>query len=110
MDEKDKGTAATASKRAASKKPVGDESPSPGQGVTSSQNQGGMQNMGATGTHNQDASITPQQNQGMAGSPHQPGMTGSQQNQGMTGGQNQNAGGPDLMQQAKQTTSEVVNQ
>jgi hypothetical protein len=46
----------------------------------------------------------------MAGSPHQPGMTGgSQQNQGMSGGQNQNAGG-DLVQQAKQTTSQVVSQ
>lgn len=98
MDKKDKepkGTAATASKMAASKKQVGVEPPSPGQGVTSSQNQGGTQNMDATGTPAQDPSITPQQNQGMAG---------SQQNQG------HNAGGDGLMQQAKQTTSEVVNQ
>jgi hypothetical protein len=61
MDKKDKepkGTAATASKMAVSKKQ--DESPSPGQGATSSQNQG--------------------------------------------------SGGQDLLQQAKQTTNEVVSQ
>jgi len=111
MDNKDKepkGTAATASKMAASKKPQG-ESPSPGQGATSSQNQGGMQNQGATGTQNQSASITPQQHQGAVGSqPNQGGATGSQQNQGT---QNQGAGGgQDLLQQAKQTTNEVVSQ
>ena len=113
MDEKDKeprGTAATASKRAASKKQVGDEAPSPGQGVTSSQNQGGSQNAGATGSRPQDASITPQQDHGMAGAPHQQGTGGSQQNQG-TGGSQQNQGGQkDLMQQAKQTTSDVMHQ
>ena len=80
MDRKDKepkGTAATASKMAVNKKQDG-ESPSPGQGATSSQNQGGTQNQGAVG---------------------------SQQNQGT-----QNSGGQDLLQQAKQTTNEVVNQ
>lgn len=119
MDKKDKepkGTAATAPKMAASKKQVGDESPSPGQGVTSSQNQGGSQNAGATGSQNEGASITPQQNHGMAGSPHQQGMTGSQQTQGTSGSQpnrgaqSQGGSGQDLLQQAKQTTSEVVNQ
>jgi len=98
MDKKDKepkGTAATASKMATSKKQVGDESPSPGQGATSSQNQGGTQNQGATGTQDQSASINPQQHHG---------AVGSQQGHG------QNAGGQDLLQQAKQTTSEVVNQ
>jgi hypothetical protein len=106
MDRKDKepkGTGATASKMAADKKQ--DESPSPGQGATSSQNQGGTQNQGATGTQNQSASITPQQNYG---------SVGSQQNQGTqnqkTGGAQQNSGGQDLLQQAKQTTNEVVNQ
>jgi|SRR5215213_1821631 len=101
MDKKDKepkGTAATASKMAASKGP---ESPSPGQGATSSQNQGGTQNQGATGTQNQSASITPQQNQGAVGSQQNQGASGSQQNQG---------GGQDLLQQAKQTTNEVVSQ
>ena len=110
MDKRDKeprGTAATASKAAASKRPVGDESPSPGQGATSSQNQGGTQNQGATGTPNQSASITPQQNQGQVGAEHQSG-TRSQQNQGA---QHQGSGdGKDLLQQAKQTTNEVVNQ
>lgn len=114
MDEKDKeprGTAATASKRAASKKQVGDEAPSPGQGVTSSQNQGGSQNTGATGSQPQDSSITPQQNQGMAGAPHQQGTGGSQPNQGGTGASQQNQGGQkDLMQQAKQATSDVMHQ
>ena len=111
MDKKDKepkGTAATASKMAASKKPVGDESPSPGQGATSSQNQGGTQNQGATGTQDQSASITPQQHHGEVGSPqNQGGATGSQQNQGTQG---QSSGGQDLLQQAKQTTNEVVSQ
>jgi len=97
MDKKDKepkGTAATASKMAASK----GESPSPGQGATSSQNQGGTQNQGATGSAG-GASITPQQHHGAAG---------SQPNQGTQG---QNAGGgQDLLQQAKQTTGEVMNQ
>jgi hypothetical protein len=105
MDKKErepKGPAATAPKMAASKK-VGEESPSPGQGATSSQNQGGTQNQGATGTPNQSASITPQQNQGAVGSQqNQGGATGSQQNQG--------SGGQDLLQQAKQTTNEVVSQ
>ncbi len=105
MDKKDKeprGTAATASKMA-SKKEVGGESPSPGQGATSSQNQGGKQNEGATGTQNQSASITPQQSHGAVGA--------SQQNQGATGSQqNQGSGDQDLLQQAKQTTSEVVSQ
>lgn len=62
MDKKDKqtsGATASASKAAPSKKQVGGEAPSPGQGATSSQNQGD---------------------------------------------------GQDLLQQAKQTTSEVVNQ
>ncbi|HKG47862.1 MAG TPA: hypothetical protein VKB02_14095 [Pyrinomonadaceae bacterium] len=93
-DKEPKGTAATASKMAASKRQVGDESPSPGQGATSSQNQGGTQNQGATGTADQSGSITPQQHHG---------SVGSQQNQGAGGGQ-------DLMQQAKQTTGEVVSQ
>ena len=69
MDKKDnepKGTAATASKMAASKKEVGDESSSPGQGTTSSQGPGS----------------------------------------GNSGG----SGGQDLLQQAKDTTNEVVNQ
>jgi hypothetical protein len=101
-DKEPKGTAATASKMATNKKQVGDESPSPGQGATSSQNQGGTQNQGATGTQNQSASITPQQNQGAVGSQQNQGATGSQQNQGN--------GGQDLLQQAKQTTNEVVNQ
>ena len=74
MDKKDKepkGTAATASKMAASKQ--GGESPSPNQGAAGSQ----------------------QQNQG-----------NQQQNQG-----NQNQGNQqDLLQQAKQTTNEVVSQ
>jgi hypothetical protein len=109
MDKKDKepkGTAATASKMAAKKE---GESPSPGQGATSSQNQGGTQNQGATGTQNQSASITPQQHHGAVGSqPNQGGASGSQQNQGT---QNQGGGGgQDLLQQAKQTTSEVVSQ
>lgn len=113
MDKKDKeprGTAATASKMAAaSKRQVGGESPSPGQGATSSQNQGGSQNMGATGT-DESASITPQQHHGAVGSqPDQGGSgahgaTGSQHNPGGGGG------GQDLLQQAKNTTSEVVNQ
>lgn len=75
MDKKDKepkGTAATASKMAAANK-QGDESPSPGQGATGSQ-----QNQGATG---------------------------SQPNQST-----ENTDGQDLLQQAKQTTNEVVNQ
>jgi hypothetical protein len=109
MDKKDKepkGTAATASKMAANNKnDVGGESPSPGQGATSSQNQGGTQNQGATGTQNQSGSITPQQNQGAVGSQHNQGATGSQHNQGTQGN-----GGQDLLQQAKQTTNEVVNQ
>ena len=109
MDKKDKepkGTAATASKMAVSKK--GDESPSPGQGATSSQNQGGTQNQGATGTQNQSASITPQQHQGAVGSQqNQGGATGSQQNKDT---QSQGSGGQNLLEQAKQTTSEVVSQ
>ena len=104
--DKDKGTAATASKMAANKKQTGDESPSPGQGATSSQNQGGTQNRGAAGTDDQSASITPQQSHGAVGA--------SQQNQGkINQEQNQskpNTGGQDLRQQAKQTTNEVVNQ
>ena len=109
MDKRDnepKGTAATASKMAVGKKDVGGESPSPGQGATSSQNQGGTQNQGATGTKNQSASITPQQNQG---------AVGSQQNKGGAqnkdhGTQGQSSGGQGLLQQAKQTTNEVVSQ
>lgn len=112
MDQKDKepkGTAATASKMAASKKDVGGESPSPGQGATSSQNQGGTQNQGATGTKNQSASITPQQNHGAVGSQqNQGGATGSQQKD--QGKQGQSSGGQDLLQQAKNTTNEVVSQ
>ena len=92
-DKEPKGTTATASKMAADKK--GGESPSPGQGATSSQNQGGTQNQGATGTRNQSTTNTPHQGHGQVG-------TGSQQNQGN--------GGQDLLQQAKQTTNEVVNQ
>jgi hypothetical protein len=111
MDKKDKdpkGTAATASKMAAKKE---DESPSPGQGATSSQNQGGTQNQGATGTQNQSASITPQQTHGAVGDSgkQNQGATGSQQNQGSQNQQN-TGGGQDLLQQAKQTTNEVVNQ
>lgn len=113
MDKKDnepKGTAATASKMAAGKKDVGGESPSPGQGATSSQNQGGTQNQGATGTKNQSASITPQQNHGAVGSqPNPGGATGSQQNKDQ-GTQGQSSGGEGLLQQAKQTTNEVVSQ
>ena len=112
MDTKDKepkGTAATASKMAASKKPAGGESPSPGQGATSSQNQGGTQNQGATGTNDKSASITPQQSHGAVGDPQKnKGATGSQQNQGSQN--QQNAGDQDLLQQAKETTNEVVNQ
>ena len=70
MDSKDKepkGTSATASKMAANKKQTGGESPSPGQGATSSQNQGGSENQ-------------------------------------------QKTDGQDLLQQAKQTTNEVVSQ
>ena len=109
MDTKDKepkGTAATASKMAANKKQNGGESPSPGQGATSSQNQGGTQNQGATGTQNKSASITPQQNHGAVGQQHQD-ETGSQQQK--QGTQNQ-GDGQDLLQQAKQTTNEVVSQ
>jgi len=72
MDKKEKepkGTAATASKMAASKESQGGESPSPNQGATGSQ----------------------QQNQG-------------NQNEGNEGNQQ------DLLQQAKQTTNEVVSQ
>ena len=79
MDTKNKeskGSAATASKAAASKKQ--DEAHAPGQGATSSQNQGGQ---------------TSQQ---------------KQQNQGSQ--QNQSNGEQDLMQDAKDTASEVVNQ
>ena len=119
MDKKDKepkGTTATASKMAASKK--GDESPSPGQGTTSSQNQGGTQGQAATGTQKQDASITPQQNHGAVGAQQNQGAMGSQQtqNQGArnegpgSGSQGGSGGGQDLLQQAKQTTNEVVNQ
>ncbi|HEX6650626.1 MAG TPA: hypothetical protein VF075_13840 [Pyrinomonadaceae bacterium] len=112
MDRKDKepkGTTATASKMAANKK-QGDESPSPGQGATSSQNQGGTQNQGATGTQDQSASITPQQSHGSVGaSQENQGLTGSQQNQGSQNQQN-TGDGQDLLQQAKQTTNEVVNQ
>lgn len=110
MDKKDKepkGTAATASKMAASNKPAGQESPSPGQGATSSQNQGGTQNQGATGTKNESPSITPQQNHGAVGQQHQSGTGSQQQNEGT---QNQSSGGQDLLQQAKQTTNEVVSQ
>src|SRR6185369_10721396 len=81
MDTKNKeskGSAATASKAAASKKQ--DEAQAPGQGATSSQNQGG---------HDQ----TSQQ---------------KQQNQGSQ--QNHSNGEQDLMQDAKDTASEVVNQ
>ena len=118
MDKKDvkepKGTAATASKMAASK----NESPSPGQGATSSQNQGGTQGQGATGTQNKDASITPQQNQGAVGAQQNRGPVGSQQtqnqgarNEGPGGsGNSGGSGGQDLLQQAKDTTSEVLNQ
>jgi len=112
MDKRDKepkGPAATASKMAASKN-VGGESPSPGQGATSSQNQGGTQNQGATGTQNQSASITPQQNHGAVGSQqNQGGATGSQQNKDQ-GTQGKSSGGQDLLQQAKNTTNEVVSQ
>ena len=104
MEKKDKvpgGTAAAASKAAASKKQVGDEAPSPGQGATSSQNQGGTQNEGATGS--KGSGITPQQNHGSVGSQPNP---GSQQKQTSKQGDN----GQDLLQQAKQTTSDVVNQ
>jgi len=97
-DKEPKGSAATASKMAASKKQGGEESPSPGQGATSSQNQGGTQNQGATGTQDQSSSITPQQQHGSVGSQHDQGT------------QSQNAGGQDLLQQAKQTTNEVVSQ
>jgi hypothetical protein len=105
MDKKDnkesKGSgAATASKTAASKKPVGNEAPSPGQGATSSQNQGSTQNQGATGS--QGAGVTPQQKHGAVGDQQN---QGSQQNQS-----SQNEDGQDLLQQAKQTTSDVVNQ
>ena len=96
-----KGTTATASKMAANKKQDG-ESPSPGQGATSSQNQGGTQNQGATGTRDQSASITPQQSHGAVG-------TSGQQNQGSQNQQN-TGDGQDLLQQAKQTTNEVVSQ
>ena len=109
MDTKDKeskGSGATASKAAASKKQVGDEAPSPGQGATSSQNQGGTQNQGATGS--QGAGITPQQNQGMVGAQHDQTSQQKQQNQGSQ--QNQGNDGQDLMEDAKQTASEVVNQ
>ena len=95
MDKKDKdpkGSAATASKMATNKKQEG-ESPSPGQGATSSQNQGGTQNQGATGS--QGSGITPQQDHGAAGD---------------SAKQNKSGDGQDLLQQAKQTTSEVVNQ
>jgi len=88
MDRKDKepkGTAATASKMAAADKKTEGESPSP-------------------------ASITPQQGHGAAGAPQQnKGATGQQQNQGSKNQQN-TGGGQDLLQQAKQTTNEVVNQ
>ena len=102
MDKKDnKGSgAATASKAAASKKEGENEAPSPGQGATSSQNQGGTQNQGATGS--KGAGITPQRSHGAVGDPQK---QGSQSNQG-----SQNDNGQDLLQQAKQTTSEVVNQ
>jgi hypothetical protein len=97
-----KGSGATASKTAASK-PAGGEAPSPGQGATSSQNQGGRQNQGATG--NQGSGITPQQNQGMVGAQQDQTSQQKQQNQG-----SQQGDGQDLMQDAKQTASEVVNQ
>ena len=88
MDRKDKepkGTAATASKMAAADKKTEGESPSP-------------------------ASITPQQSHGAVGAPQQnKGATGQQQNQGSKNQQN-TGGGQDLLQQAKQTTNEVVNQ
>ena len=113
MDRKEKepkGTAATASKMAASKKQTDDESPSPGQGATSSQNQGGTQNQGATGTQDQSASITPQQSHGSVGaSQKNEGATNNQQNQGSQNQQN-TGNGQDLLQQAKQTTNTVVNQ
>jgi hypothetical protein len=111
MDTKDKQSksgGATASKTAASKKQVGGESPSPGQGATSSQNQGGTQNQGATG--NQGAGITPQQNQGMVGAQHDTTSQQKQQNQESQQGSQQGGDGQDLMQDAKQTASEVVNQ
>jgi hypothetical protein len=105
MDTKNKeskGSGATASKTATSKQ-TGGEAPSPGQGATSSQNQGGMQNQGATG--NQGSGITPQQNQGMVGAQHDQTSQQKQQNQG-----SQQGDGQDLMKDAKQTASEVVNQ
>ena len=113
MDRKEKepkGTAATASKMAASKKQTDDESPSPGQGATSSQNLGGTQNQGATGTQDQSASITPQQSHGSVGaSQKNEGATNNQQNRGSQNQQN-TGNGQDLLQQAKQTTNTVVNQ
>ena len=113
MDTKDKqskGSSATASKTAASKNQVGGEAPSPGQGATSSQNQGGTQNQDKTGS--QGAGITPQQNQGMVGAQHDQTSQQKQQNQGSQKGsqQNQGNGEQDLMEDAKQTASEVVNQ
>ena len=140
MDNKDKdskGGSATAAKAEVSKKQVGNESPSPGQGATSSQNQGGTQNQGATGS--KGAGITPQQNHGSVGSQgsqqnqgsqQKPGSQqsqgsqqkqgsqpnqgsqpkpGSQQTQGSQQG-SQHEGGQDLLQQAKQATSDVVSQ
>ena len=106
MDRKDKepkGGTATASKMAANRKQSGGESPSPGQGATTAQNQGGTQSQG--GTQNQSASGSSQQNQGGAGASQQT-QGGQQQNQAA---QN-SGGGQDLLQQAKQTTNEVVNQ
>ena len=106
MDKKDNkgGGAATASKAAASKKEGENEAPSPGQGATSSQNQGGTQNQGATGS--KGAGITPQQTHGAVGDQQKDQQKqDSQSNQG-----SQNDNGQDLLQQAKQTTSEVVNQ
>jgi hypothetical protein len=112
MDKKDKesrSTSATASKTAASKKQDGGESPSPGQGATSSQNQGGTQNQGATGS--EGAGITPQQNHGMVGGQHDKTSEQRQQNQGSQQNEGSQQGdGGDLLEQAKQTTSEVVNQ
>src|SRR5690349_7736030 len=106
MDRKDKepkGGTATASKTAANRKQTGGESSWPDQGATTSQNQGGTQNQGAAGSS--------QQNQSSAGASQQTQGGGQPQNQATQNQGTQNSGGgQDLLQQAKQTTNEVVSQ
>ena len=94
-----KGGAAGASKAAGGRKQTEGTSPSTGQDTAAAQ--GKSMSQGATGTAAQTATGT----QGTTG---QQGTTGNQGAMGNQGGQQQ--GDKDLLQQAKQTTGEIVSQ